>query len=943
MSGVAGGASFTGGSTAGTSITGGTGIDILTGGAGPDVIIGGDGNDTITGLQGADTLTGGAGNDTFVIGTNSAVVGTAQVSGATLTDTITDFTTGQDKLSLTQATSFLGNFANFTAGSAATSGSGVGANQAFYSVADNTVYVLATAGTLAATDTMVRLSNAPAALAAGDLNFGTGGNTITLNAVTNVTTGTAATNTTTFNDIINTTMAFLATSTIDGGVGSGDTINITDAATTLTFVLTGTPASTEARIAGIEIINLNLGSTGTVTIPTLTTQNLVVNNAHASNPSTVVLGAQTAQTLPLVTGTQSFVSVSTGIDTVTAGATGQSISTGGGDDVVNIGSQAIFFGGTYNGGAGTNDVLNVTLAATQPISFAAAAVAGGAAVATGFEVINVAQNNAASTVTIVPDAAVTVNFTDAAAGEITVTGTGGAVTANAAAGQQLTVNGTGNVTVGATNTTGTIIFSATKTAGTNSVTAYGGNQTVTNNSAIVTTINGALLAGNTEALSGAGPFTVNGLVGTGTISAGTATGVITVNGTTAGARTITTGSAADVVTITGTGTAIQTINAGAGNDTVTLTTTAGANVVDLGAGNDTYTAGTAGGSVTGGTGSDSMTGGAGVDVFIYASTLDSSGVNTDTITGLNFNADVIRITSALTGTFDASTTTATTNGYANFNATTGLISVKTEEGSMSVTTASATNAPAVTGSLQTSSVIEYVLTMNDSGVTATTGSGNDTVTGGAGADVISTGAGIDVIRPGVGQDTITSGAGADTITIVAGEASGTIGGAGNSGTIVGFDVITDLATGTTAANKDTINLPGAAARATTATTAVNGTDSTLTIGGVAVAQHTISATGLFVPLLTDGTTATNPTTDAGLAAVIQYLAANDIGDVGATVVFTATYAASTRGSVTHSFIYSQTATTAGGIGGYSLVDVVGVTLVGVESTASTTDLSALIA
>jgi hypothetical protein len=704
--------------------------------------VGGAGNDTITGAQGADTLTGGTGNDTFTIALNSATVGVAQQSGATLTDTITDFTSGADKLNLTQATSFLGNYANLTAGLAATAGSGVGANQAFYSLADNIVYVIATAGTLASTDTMVKLSNAPATLAAGDLNFGTGGNTITLTvAGSTVAAGTLTTNTSTYNDIINSTAAFLVGSSIDGGVGSGDTLNITDAAPAIIFALNAAGNS----INNIEIINLNLGSTGTVTIPTLTTGSLVVNNAHASNASTVVLGAQTAQIAPLTTGTQSFVSVSTGIDTVSAGAAGQSISTGGGDDVVNVGSQAIFFGGTYNGGAGTNDVLNVTLAATQPISFAATAVAGGAAVATGFEVINVAQNNAASTVTIVPDAAVTVNFTAAAAAEITVTGTGGAVTANAGAIQQLTVNGTGNVTVGGTNTTGAIIFSATKTAGTNSVTDSANSHTITNNSAIVVTVD-ATLQTATDTLAGAGPFTINNLITTGAIAGGNATGVITVNGTTAAVHSsIVTGSAADVVTITGTAANAQTITTNAGNDTVTLSLTGAANVVNLGAGNDTYLAGAAGGSVTGGTGSDSMTGGAGADLFLYG-TGDSGGVTTDTITGFNFNADFIRTSITMTSaSFLASTATTTASGYNNYNSATGAITIQTDDGTMSINTASSTNAPGVSGSLQTTSALQYVITGSTAANTITTGAGNDTITGGAAADIITISTGSDVI------------------------------------------------------------------------------------------------------------------------------------------------------------------------------------------------------
>ena len=742
---------------AGFSFTGGAGGSTLTGFTGADTIVGGAGNDTITGLQGADTLTGGAGADTFVFGLNVANV--AQVSGATLTDTITDFVSGTDKLSLTQATSFLGNYANVTVGLAATAGSGVGANQAFYSTGDSSVYVIGTAGTLGGQDTVVKLGNAPALITAADLNFGAvGGNTITLAAAgSTVAVGTAATNSTTFNDTINTTAALMVGSSVDGGVGTGDVLNITDAAPALTFVLNAAGNS----INNIEIINLNLGSTGAVVTPDMLTNNLTINNAHASNPSTVTLTAPTGAGAGITT----FSSVSTGIDTVTAGATLQSISTGGGDDVVNALTTAIINGSTFNGGAGTNDVLNLsTLGANTRITLGATAAAASTNV-TGFEVINVTIDNVGDVVTITPDAAVAVNFVGAIAPNLTVTATGGTVTANAAAGEQLTVNGTGNVVVGATNTTGLIIFSTTKTAGTNSVNAYAGNQNVQNSSTIVTTINGALLAGNTETLTGAGPITVTGLVSTGTIAAAAATGVITVNGTTAGARTVNTGSAADVITITGTAAAIQTITTLGGNDTVTLTTTGGVNVVDLGDGNDTYTAGTAGGVVTGGAGSDSMTGGAGADVFLY-SALDSSGISTDTITGFNYAADVIRVSTTTTsGAFNGATATSTTSGFSNFNSTTGVLTVQTDEGTLTINTATATNAPGASGSMQTSAAIQYVVTGTNAVDTITTGSGADIITTGLGNDVVDAGQGADTITGGQGADSITGGAGADQIVV----------------------------------------------------------------------------------------------------------------------------------------------------------------------------------
>ncbi|MFM9897519.1 beta strand repeat-containing protein, partial [Sphingorhabdus sp.] len=83
------------GNTGSDNVMGGVGNDVISGSGGNDVLSGGLGNDRLTGGQGADTLTGGGGQDRFVF-----------VSGDTSTiqsnDVITDFTTGEDKISFGQ-------------------------------------------------------------------------------------------------------------------------------------------------------------------------------------------------------------------------------------------------------------------------------------------------------------------------------------------------------------------------------------------------------------------------------------------------------------------------------------------------------------------------------------------------------------------------------------------------------------------------------------------------------------------------------------------------------------------------------------------------------------------------------------------------------------------------------------------------------------------------
>ena len=88
------------------TLLGGTGNDSLSGGAGNDKLSGGDGKDTLFGGTGNDTLTGGKGADLFVYSAGN--------------DVITDYSEGEDKISLGAAISSVslsGNDAIFAIGS----------------------------------------------------------------------------------------------------------------------------------------------------------------------------------------------------------------------------------------------------------------------------------------------------------------------------------------------------------------------------------------------------------------------------------------------------------------------------------------------------------------------------------------------------------------------------------------------------------------------------------------------------------------------------------------------------------------------------------------------------------------------------------------------------------------------------------------------------------
>jgi hypothetical protein len=192
-------------------------------------------------------------------------------------------------------------------------------------------------------------------------------------------------------------------------------------------------------------------------------------------------------------------------------------------------------------------------------------------------------------------------------------------------------------------------------------------------------------------------------------------------------------------------------------------------------------------------------------------------------------------------------------------------------------------------------------------------------------------------EPGVGGSSVTTAAQAINFNILNGGTGGTkyvvssgdtpvlIGGTGNNGTISGFNQITNF---NTAQHKLDLNVTPFSAANTAGT---NGTDSTLTIGGTTVRSHAISNGMITFDDANTFATALTLSSTANVAAVVQYLRANDLGNAGATVAFTASI-----GGTAHTYIYQQVGNTPNATNDI-LIDLVNVTL-----TSGGTSLTSLI-
>ena len=442
MSGLAAGATFAGTvSKAGATITGGVGDDALTGGAGADTIIGGAGDDTlsggagkdtitggdgvnsITGGTGADTLSGGAGVDTYTFASNATTAATpVATSTASAPDTITNFVSGTDKISITGTyvpQAFLGNFPNIQTALSAAAATGTLAYSAAYVTGENNLYVFKnTNGTLDADDMVIKLTGVET-LAASDLYLGSqgAGAAVAFSAPGAVVAQTGASKSTTvlgiasttakltaLDDTVTSTVANLVGSTITAGAGS-DTLALSITKTAATGA-EGTLSSADiAAVTGIDTITLanfknsatvendyditvvdaNVADNTTLTVTssmagvkadgTQQTAGVTFNASGLTSNRVLKFTGADANDVVLGGAGNDVISTGAGVDTITGGAGLNTLSGGAGNDRIILNADiASTAKNTLSGGTGTDTLQIGTGSAARTIDFSASTV-----------------------------------------------------------------------------------------------------------------------------------------------------------------------------------------------------------------------------------------------------------------------------------------------------------------------------------------------------------------------------------------------------------------------------------------------------------------------------------------------------------------------------------------------------------------------------------------
>jgi len=594
MSGVSGATAFTAATTntaaAGFTFKAGAKASTLTGLTGKDTLVGGAGADTITGGVGIDTLTGGAGADTFNYAANAAG---AVVSSLAAPDVITDFTSGTDKLAITQTiTAFLGNYETVAQAEAAAAADGRG-NLAYFVSGTETLYVAAaSSGAVAATDTVVKLSGVTS-LVAADLQIGSQGAGASITLTTGAPTLSTAANTnasakaTAKDDTITSSASTkLVNGTINAGLGN-DTLNTTLATQGLLTTLTAA-SGTGVALTSVETVNITVTTPASAVIlgsniPTdLQTLTLVGSNGDGSLTATTTATGQTVTVTNTNGTTASTITTSNHAGlTVTTGSAGDSIifkggasattntvNAGAGADTVRIDAATALtnLGNSANGGSnltGTVDTLqfNYDIGNGNTLDLAALLTAGDIA---GFEKVELLADQGA-TVGVTAGTGITqYQFTNTAGSEaFNLTAT--AAQANAIT--SITGHAGDTVTL-LISDAGTVSLSGDTTTALDAITYDAAVDLTLNNSAQAVTQGGGAAGTGTQTVTfGDGSAIQSAVIGS--------TGTVTFNITAAALATV---AAADVdATSVSSTEALQTMQAAAGaTAVVNVTGTGGA-------------------------------------------------------------------------------------------------------------------------------------------------------------------------------------------------------------------------------------------------------------------------------------------------------------------------------------------------------------------------------
>ena len=731
------------------ALTGGAGDDTIDGAGGADLIAGGAGDDRITYHGSEAALGGGSGNDTLVLavagGITTVNLGVASGTDQTVGDgvTVADFeNVDASVLSGAQAITLIGSgSANTIVGGAGNDTiHGAGGSDAILAGAGNdTVDYWGTESSIdggAGTNRLVLKTAATIDLSAADQSIGDAatvsafldvdgsglgvsqGSAITGSTAANSLTGGAGADTIDGNagaDVIaagagNDIVTYHGSEvSIDGGVGTADTLVLTAAAAVATVDLSAvdqTVGDTTA-VAGFE--NLD---------------------AAARSAALAVTGSTGAN---VITG-------GSGADTIHGAGGADVITAGGGNDRVDyVGTES-----SIDGGAGTNTLV-LTVAATVDLG-SADQTTGDVVTVRAFQNVDASAIDAAHGIAVTGSSAA--NQILGGAGNDTLDGAAGADTIDAAGGDdRVTYRGTEASIAGGTGTN-TLVLATATTVDLGQV-----DQTTTDSTTV----------GGFQAIDASGlatGVTLSGSTGADTITGGSGADTIDGNG---GADVVAAGAGNDTVNDRGTEVALD---GGSGTDTLVLKALGGITAIDLSVapGVDQTTgdlaavtgfenidasilAGSESIAITGSTSTNTITGGAGND------TIDGNG-GTDVIAAgagddrVGYRGAEISIAGGA-GTNTLVLKAATTVDLAAVDQTVG--DGATVSGFQAVDATAIATALTLSGTTGADTILG--------------GSGNDTIDGRGGADSLAGGAGDDTIAYRGSESVLDGGSATDTLVL----------------------------------------------------------------------------------------------------------------------------------------------------------------------------------